>query len=419
MTTKTFLIFMTEHLYYHDSFLYEFEAEVLDVNAAGSRTALILDRTAFYPASGGQVFDTGWIHPAKGNDSSQKLRVAEVAEQEDGSVLHLLEGSAAIQAGTRIRGLIDVDRRRDHVQQHSGQHVLSAAFVRLFNLPTVSFHMGAESCSIDLDTKNLTQEQVQAAEALANDIVTQDRPVGIRFVTQEEAQGLGLRKLPPVERDKLRLIDIHDFDLTACGGTHVASTGQIGCILLRKIEKVRQGWRVEFVCGKRAVATARRDYTTLAESAGLFSSHLWDVPQQVRKFQEEARVFRKGGEQLLEELAGLYAGQLLRETAEGGGRRVVVRIFPDRNLAFAKLLAQKLTRLSPDVVALLGTASGQPALVFAQSPGQPYDMGSLMKEVLARVGGRGGGSKDMAQGGAAKIDGIEVVLNEVAARLRG
>jgi len=410
---------MTERLYYHDSFLYDFDAEVLEVDVAGSRTALILDRSAFYPTSGGQVFDTGWIRPANGNDPSQKLRVAEVAEREDGTILHLLEDLTTIQTGTRIRGLIDVDRRRDHMQQHSGQHVLSAAFVRLFNLRTVSFHMGAESCSIDLDAKNPTQEQIQAAEALANDIVTDVRPVSIRFVTQEEAQELGLRKLPPVERDKLRLIDIRDFDLTACGGTHVATTGQIGSILLRKIEKVRQGWRVEFVCGKRAVATARRDYTTLAESAGLFSSHLWDVPQQVRKSQEEARTFRKAREQLMEEIASLYASQLLRETPEGGGRRVVVRIFPDRDLAFAKLLAQKLIRLSPDVVALLGTTSGQPALVFAQSPGQPFDMGSLMKEVLARLDGRGGGSKDMAQGGPTKIEAIEVILNELAARLRG
>src|SRR5271154_3659908 len=226
------LLNMTEHLYYHDSFLYEFDAEVLDVNAVDSRSALILDRTVFYPTSGGQVFDTGWI--VAGDD---KARVTEVAEKDDGTILHLLETPAAIQKGSRIRGLIDVDRRRDHMQQHSGQHVLSAAFVRLFNLPTVSFHMGTESCSIDLDAKNLTPEQVQAAEALANDVITQDRPVGIRFVTQEEAQGLGLRKLPPVERDKLRLIDIHDFDLSACGGTHVASTGQIGCILLRKVDK--------------------------------------------------------------------------------------------------------------------------------------------------------------------------------------
>ncbi|MGA8153439.1 MAG: alanine--tRNA ligase-related protein [Terriglobales bacterium] len=405
---------MTERLYYHDSFLYEFDAEVLDSNAADARTGLILDRTAFYPTTGGQVFDTGWIIAG-----DRKARVTEVAEQEDGTILHLLEAPAAIQTGSRIRGLIDIERRRDHMQQHSGQHVLSAAFVRLLNLHTVSFHMGVESCSIDLDTTNLSPEQVQAAEALANDVVTQDRPVGIRFVSQEEAQGLGLRKLPPAERDKLRLIDIQDFDLSACGGTHVTRTGQIGCILLRKIEKVRQGWRVEFVCGKRAVDTARRDYTALAESASLSSSHLWEVPQQVRKFQEEVRASRRTAEQLLEELAGLYAGQLLRETPEEGGRRIIVRVFPDRDLAFTRLLAQKLSRLSASVVALLGTTSSQPALVFSQSAGQPFDMGSLMKEVLGRVGGRGGGSKDMAQGGPTKGEGLDAVLHEAGAQLRG
>jgi alanyl-tRNA synthetase len=145
---------MTEHLYYHDSFLYEFDADVIGVTAVDSRPAVILDRTAFYPTSGGQVFDSGWIVPA--GQESGKMRVAEVAEQEDGTILHFLEAQPSIQRGNRIRGLIDADRRRDHMQQHSGQHVLSAAFVRALNMPTVSFHMGAESCSIDLDTKGLT-----------------------------------------------------------------------------------------------------------------------------------------------------------------------------------------------------------------------------------------------------------------------
>src|SRR5579864_2511565 len=230
------------------------------------------------------------------------------------------------------------------MQQHSGQHVLSAAFVRLFNMPTVSFHMGVDACSIDLDTKGLSSAQVEAAESLANDVIVQNRTVGIRFVTQEEAQGLGLRKLPPVERDKLRLIDIQDFDLTACGGTHVANTGQIGSILLRKTEKVRQGWRVEFVCGKRAVCTARRDYTTLAESASLCSSAIWDLPQQIRKFQDEARSSRKAYEQTLGELAELYAGKLLADKPEPVGTTFIAQVFADRDLAFAKLLAQKLTR---------------------------------------------------------------------------
>ncbi len=156
------------------------------------------------------------------------------------------------------------------MQQHTGQHVLSAAFVRLFNIPTVSFHMGDDYCSIDLDTPTLSKDQIEAAERLANEIILENRAVDIRFVTREEAGKLGLRKLPPAERDELRLIDIRDFDLSACGGTHVNQTGQIGCVLLRKTEKVRQGWRVEFVAGQRAVATARRDFTTLTEAAATF-----------------------------------------------------------------------------------------------------------------------------------------------------
>jgi alanyl-tRNA synthetase len=400
---------MTERLYYRDSFLYEFDAVVSDVLSAGPRQALVLDRTVFYPTSGGQVFDTGWIAPASG----EKLRVVEVTEKEDGTILHFLESPSSLEKGIPVHGSIDANRRRDHMQQHSGQHVLSAAFARLFNMPTVSFHMGEDYCSIDLDTKTLSPEQVESAERLANEIVMEDRPVGIRFVSQDEARELGLRKLPPTEKDELRLIGIQNFDLTACGGTHVRNTGQIGCILLRKTERVKQGWRVEFVCGQRAVTTARRDYTTLVEASSLFSSHLWDLPQQIRKSQEESRASRKAREQLLEELADLHAVQLLSETPEVSGRRVVVKTFADRDLTFIKLLAQRLTRGSPNAIALLAATSGQPALVFAASPGQPSDMGALMKEALAKLGGRGGGSKDMAQGGPQSVEGISEVLAQL------
>ncbi|MGA8312582.1 MAG: DHHA1 domain-containing protein [Terriglobales bacterium] len=410
---------MTERLYYRDSLLYEFDAEVLDtVSASDSdlRTAIILDRTAFYPTSGGQVFDTGAILPV--GTAAPQLRVAEVAQREDGTILHILHDSTPLPKGTRVRGLIDPERRRDHMQQHSGQHILSAAFVRLFDTPTVSFHMGADYCSIDLDTKGLNPQQIEAAEALANAVVQENRPVEIRFVTQEEARELGLRKLPPIEKDELRLIDIRDFDLTACGGTHVQGTAQIGCILLRKTEKVRQGWRVEFVCGKRAISTARRDYTTLSDAAAALSAQLWDVPQQIQKLQKESRASQKSREQLHEEMAGLHAERMLSETQSIGERKIITGTFPDRDLSFIKLLAQKLTRQSPSAVALLSVTSTQPALVFAQSPGQPFDMGTLMQEALAKLGGRGGGTKDMAQGGPAQVDAIETTLREIAERLR-
>jgi len=406
---------MTTRLYYHDSFLYDFDAEIQDV-LNGPRPAVILDRTAFYPTSGGQVFDTGWITPG----ANTKFRVSEVADAEDGRVVHYVEAlSNDLTPGSKVRGQIDATRRRDHMQQHSGQHVLSAAFIRLYGMATVSFHMAEDYCSIDLDTPTLTKDQVETAERLANEIILENRSVDIRFVTRDEAVKLGLRKLPPTERDELRLIDVHDFDLTACGGTHVSQTGQIASILLRKVEKVRQGWRVEFVAGLRAVATARRDYTTLTETAALFSAHIYDVPQQARKSLDEIRSVRKQLEQSHEELAEAQAVGLLGETPEANGRKLVVRFFSDRDLNFVKLMAQKLTRLSPHVVALLATTAPQPSLVFAQSSGQPFDMGALMKQTMATLGGRGGGSKDMAQGGIPNPGGIAETLKDVAAKVGG
>jgi len=411
---------MTDRLYYHDSFLYDFDAEVSEV-VGSLRPGLILDRTAFYPTSGGQVHDTGLIT----SDANARFRVTEVADTEDGRVVHYVEAvtdsqdksAGDLKPGTRVRGQIDAARRRDHMQQHSGQHVLSAAFVRLYDIATVSFHMADDYCSIDLDAATLTKEQIESAERLANEIILENRGVDIRFVTRDEAGRLGLRKLPPTERDELRIIDIRDFDLSACGGTHVAQTGQIASILLRKTEKVRQGWRVEFVAGQRAVATARRDFTVLTETAALFSAHIYDVPQQARKSLDEIRSLRKQREQSQEELAAAQAAALLAETAEVNGRKLVVRTLADRDLNFVKLLAQKLTRLSPHAVALLVTRSPQASLVFAQSAGQPFDMGALMKETMTKLGGRGGGSKDLAQGGVPNADGIETVLKAIAEKM--
>ena len=407
---------MTDRLYYHDSFLHEFNGEVVDVvpaSAMNARHGVVLDRTAFYPTSGGQVFDTGWLEAGAGT----RLRVAQVEEVEDGRIVHYLEAEKAPEKGTRVRGVIDEERRLDHMQQHSGQHVLSAAFVRLFNMPTVSFHMGDEACSIDLDTPMLKPEQVERAETLANQIIQENRPVAIKFVRQDEAQSLGLRKVPVVDKAELRLIDIADFDLTACGGTHVQGTGQIGSILLRKTERVRQGWRVEFLCGMRAVRTARKDYTTLSEAAGLISTHIWDLPQQIRKSLEDVKAARKSGENLLEQLSEFEAAKILTDTAASAGQKVIVRVFADRDTLAIKLLAQKLTRLEGNVVALLGATQGTPSVVFAQSSGGAHNMGALLKETLADLGGRGGGAKDFAQGGAPKAEGLEAALQSVAKTL--
>ena len=364
---------MTKRLYYDRPDLLEFDSVVEETMApstepssAGTRPGVILRESAFYPTSGGQVHDTGWI-----TLGGERLRVAEVADAEDGRVVHYLEPplktpgenrSAWTGEGTRpskgstVHGSIDAERRRDHMQQHTGQHVLSAAFIELYQMPTVSFHMGEDYCSIDLATSAVSPEQVVGAEKRANEIIFENRSVEIRYVTRAEAEKLGLRKLPPAERDELRLIEIADFDLSACGGTHVSATGQIGSILLRKTEKTRQGIRVEFVCGGRAVRMARRDYGALTEAGGLYSAQIWDVPNQIRKSFDDLKAARKEKEEALEQLAEAMAaaevigpsGDRVIGRSEGGSpgaaAKVIVRSFSDRDIGFAKLFAQKATR---------------------------------------------------------------------------
>ncbi len=410
---------MTDRLYYTDSFLQEFEARVMAVAGEAGRVAVTLDRSAFYPTSGGQVFDTGWLELLGDTNGTERLLVKEVTEDEtSGDIVHILESeAAALRAGAAVRGTIDAGRRRDHMQQHSGQHVLSAGFEKLYGFATVSFHMGDESCTIDLATDAVSPKQLKAAERLANEVIAEDRPVEIRFATPEEALTMGVRKIPAAERDKLRLIDICDFDLNACGGTHVRSTGQIGGILLRKLERVKQGVRVEFVCGLRAVGTARRDFETLTEAAALFSTHVWEVPQQIRKSVEESKSAQKTQHRLLEEVAELQAEHLLQAATERGGQKLVVQYFAERDLNFIKMLAQKLTKKAK-AVALLSCGGVQPSLVFAQTPGLANDMGALMKQTVQALGTRGGGNRDMAQGGAPDAERAESAVMEAAAALQ-
>jgi alanyl-tRNA synthetase len=384
-----------------------------------------LRETAFYPTSGGQIHDTGWLRVENGDGRSDRVRVTEVVDTEDGRIVHYLETPPKLPVvGAKVSGSIDADRRREHMQQHTGQHVLSAAFIELYEMPTVSFHMGDDSCSIDLAAPSVSSEQIVGAEKRANQIVFENRPVRVRYVTRAEAEKLGLRKLPPADRDELRLIEIADFDLSACGGTHVAASGQIGSILLRKSEKTRQGTRVEFVCGDRAARIARQDYIALSEAATLFSAKPGDVPEQIRKNANEIRLLRKQKEEALEELAGLMASAELYEQPEKNGRKIIVRAFSDRDVNFAKLFAQKATRAGTPSIALVASTMDPPSLVFAQTPPSPSsavsaetpDMGALLKQVLAAVGGRGGGSRDFARGGVpagGKVN-VEQLLRQAA-----
>lgn len=403
---------MTKRLYYKDTFLHEFEGAV-DRVIPGERPAIVLNQTAFYPTSGGQVFDRGKL-VANGFE----LAVEQVEETENGDIVHYINPADAtkVQPGQKVRGFVDTLRRRDHMQQHSGQHVLSAAFVQLFNMPTVSFHMGEESCTIDLATNKLSVDQLRQAEVLANRIVFENRPVQIRFASFDEARQMGLRKLPEVSNDELRLIDIEGFDLCACGGTHVQSTGQIGPVSVRKMEKVKQGFRVEFVAGDRALNAARRDYETLTQAAALYSGSIYELPKLIEKSLDEIKSSQKTQHKLQEELAEFWASDLASNAPGCAEYHLVKHVFDDRDLVFVKLLAQKLSRFE-HVVALLGTTAGQPTLVLSRSADLDMDVSALLKEAIASVGGRGGGTRDLAQGGVSQPAQVTALLDRIADKL--
>ena len=308
---------MVDRLYYGDSFLSSFDAVVTDIRLV-SRTGgealwqVTLDRSAFYPASGGQPFDKGNLTATSRNGAVLEIPIDEVAEDEQGEVWHYT--AKPLVAGTQVHAAIDWERRLDHMQQHSGQHLLSAIFSRELGAHTVSFHLGDESSTIDLNTASIAHASLERIERLANEIIAQDRPIKTRTVSRVEAESLlatgKLRKLPERDGD-IRLIEIEGVDLNACGGTHLRSTGQIGGLALRSTEKVRQGLRVEFVCGLRAVAAARRDFGVLTEAAGTLSIPASQLPQTIERLLADAKHSAKERQRLREEVARYEASELL------------------------------------------------------------------------------------------------------------
>ncbi|MFQ5694732.1 MAG: DHHA1 domain-containing protein [Terriglobia bacterium] len=303
------------------------------------------------------------------------------------------------------------------MQQHTGQHVLSAAFVRLFNLPTVSFHLGPDICTIDLKTAALRSKQLRQAEELANQAVFENRPVHIRFAQAEELTERELRKT--VSRaGELRLIEVEDFDCCPCGGTHVARTGELGLIFVRSAEKTKGNTRVEFVCGRRALRVARTDHERLQEAARLLTTGAAELPDVIRKQMDERRAGERARKRLLERLAEHEARALLEGAETVGERRVVCRMMEEADGGWLRLLAARLVK-QPGVQLLLGGKGKPAAVVFAQSPGLPADMNALLRETVGKLGGKGGGSRDFAQGSVPGDAGLEEALSEARGRIVG
>jgi alanyl-tRNA synthetase len=423
---------MTERLYYTDPYATEFDAEVLRVEDHAGRAAAVLDRTSFYPTSGGQPFDTGTLGEA---------RVVDVVDGEDGTIRHVIEGT--VVAGP-VRGRIDWPRRFDHMQQHTGQHVLSAAFDKLAQARTESFHLGSASSTIDL-AREVTPAAIERAEDDANRIVWEDRPVHVRFADAAEAAALPLRK-ESGRTGRLRLIDVEGFDLSACGGTHVERTGAIGVIAVSAWEKFRGGTRVEFVCGGRALKSHRALRDVVAGSIRALSVLPCELPASIERLQGELKDSRKTVKGLQAVLAVHEAARLASEAEPMGRVRAVVAALDGWDAGSLKAIASGIVELPGHVAVLFGSVAagaigrlgssatvigppgsatvigtpgsaaviGRPgssdpgktaaagpglAVVIARSADVGVDCAALLRRVTEQLGGKGGGRPELAQGG--------------------
>jgi len=381
----------TERLYYNDCYLQEFAAQVVDRADDGRR--VYLDRTAFYPTSGGQPFDLGTIGG---------IAVKEIVDEED-RIAHVLE---APLAKTEVEGRIDWSRRFDHMQQHTGQHLLSAVLVELYDITTVSFHMGAVTSTIDVATPSLDPKRLERVEERSAQIVWEARPVTISY--EDSSADLGLRKAS-ARTGTLRIVAIDSLDRSACGGTHVRSTSEIGPILLRKLEKIRGNTRVEFVCGMRAIKQARQDYRTLAEISRIVSVPFEDTPALVQAQVDKAKALEKNLARVAAELAQREGRELYAaaEPDAAGVRRAtehgpIDEVMRARAQAFA----------SGSKAVFLAISENPPSVLLAASSDSGIHAGDRVKAAVTAAGGRGGGNQAIAQG-SVPAEKLEAVIKDV------
>src|SRR3984893_81625 len=421
----------TKRLYYDDAFVREFAAEVLScepargatlpANAASqtpaSPTTLVtpagppagelwrvkLDRTAFYPTSGGQPHDTGRLGDA---------RVVDVLDENE-EVIHVVDKPIDIGA---VQGTIDWNRRFDHMQQHTGQHVLSAIFHSRFSLPTISFHLGSDVCTIDVRGREPTQEILHSVMAAANDVVYADRAVSVKYGSAEQLAAAGVRKT--VERSgTLRAIEIESLELQPCGGTHVQRTGQIGMILVRGVSRIRQDWRVEFACGRRAERLARDDFATLRAVAQRLNTSPQEAVAAAERAVAERDAHFKSARASTQRLAEMDARACLQEVQVGtDGLRVIAKLFEGEPADYVQSFARELAQAENTVALLVRSECGQ--VFFSQHSTAKKNMNALLAEALQHVAGKGGGSRDSARGRLADPQRASELLRIAAELLR-
>ncbi|GAA4707092.1 serine-tRNA(Ala) deacylase AlaX [Brevibacillus fulvus] len=395
-----------DKLYYADAYCQTFTStlEEAGVDQAG-RPYVVLRQTVFYPTGGGQPCDLGTING---------VRVVEV-EEIDGQIRHFLERSLP-ESAAEVTGSIDWERRFDHMQQHTGQHILSAVFDDTFGAPTVGFHLGTERVTIDIATAELTEETARQAEQLANRIVFENRPITARFVTTEELSAMPLRKQPTVT-ENIRIVTIENIDHNPCGGTHPSHTGEVGPIKILTWQRNKGNVRVEFICGWRVLTEMGKNMQTLQTLSKQLLAPERELPAAVDRLQAEAEKMKKALQTAETRLLDTEAKELLQQARSVQDALLVTACFSQRPMPSLQKLAQRIAELSSQSVALLFAANEKTQLVFASGQAVHYPMNQLLQEVLPLIEGKGGGNPHMAQGGGIASIPVQQVMEHAANRL--
>ncbi|UAT30977.1 alanyl-tRNA editing protein [Bacillus badius] len=385
---------MTEKLFYEDAYKTSFDACIVDVGAdEAGRNFVVLDRTVFYPEGGGQPFDTGWI------SGERVLDVQTV----DGVIRHYLEKESELKGG-QVQGQIDWERRYDHMQQHAGQHILSAVFEELFGLKTTSFHLGEETVTIDLEADSLTEEMLEQAEKKANQIILENRPIEIKWMTLEEARRYPLRKQPAVAED-IRLVIIPEFDYNGCGGTHPRHTGEVMAVKLLKWERQRQQARLEFVCGWRVLKQLGQKQTVLRELSRLLNSPQPKMAEAAAQLLGEKKALQTALEEAKEELLNYEAQELLMQVIQKKGYQLLVQVFQQRPIQELQKLARLAVEKEATAVVLFVAENGEKLRLTAASGHQAgqVDLKQAAAAVFPLIKGKGGGQPRFIQGGGQRV----------------
>lgn len=393
---------MTERLYYSDAYCTRFSARVIERLTWEGHPAVVLDRSAFYPTSGGQPADRGLL---------DGIPVLDVVVREDNAVIHVLQDPADFQKppGSRVEGTLDWARRFDHMQQHTGQHILSAAFEKLLDADTVGFHLGAEVSTIDINVARLDPAALAQVEESANQVIWENRPVRARFVGPDELRTLPLRRPPAVE-GPVRIVEVEGFDMTPCGGTHVARTGEIGLIKIVRADYRGSETRIEFLCGGRALRDYRTKNTLVGQLASRLSVGYRELEQAIERLQDEAGQLRQELRRARRQLLRAEAAELAESAFTCGPYRIVQRVWEGREPDELRTLAQELAG-RPDTVAMLASIGERVHLCFARAAGPGPDMAVWLRRACAQLGGKGGGQSHIAQGsvpaaGAAHVEAV-------------